>query len=265
MKLGIIGCGNMGSALAEGIVSKKVLPFNNIYISDKQAQKTKALNRKFGIRMSSNSDIVKKANVIVLAVKPQAAVEVLSSLESLIDAQKHIISVMAGISIARIETFLKKKTAVTRAMPNMAALVGKSITCISHNGHVKDKTFVQKLFSSIGEVMEIDEKHIDAVTAISGSGPAYFFYVAECLIGAAIKLGIQKDKATKLAMATLVGSGAVMDVLKLHPAILRGQVTSKRGTTEAALEVLKSKGLEKVITAAVKAAQAKSKELSRSA
>lgn len=265
MKLGIIGCGNMGSALAKGILSKRVLPFNNIYISDRDSYKTKGLYRKFGIRVSTNEEIIKKCNFIIIAVKPEDSKALLGSISGELDSSKHLISIMAGVPISKIEALVNKKIAVTRAMPNMAALSGKSITCLSHNKMTKDKVAVQRIFSSIGEVLEIDEKYMDAATAVSGSGPSYFFYLAEALKEAAVKLGIRKESATKLAVATLIGSGALLDELKLAPEVLRERITSKKGTTEAAMRVLKSKKFKGLVAEAVKAACERSRELSKGA
>jgi pyrroline-5-carboxylate reductase len=181
MKLGIIGCGNMGSALVRGILSKKVLPFNSVYVSDKDSLKTRVLHKRYGIFVSPNDEIAKKCQYIILAVKPQDSEKMLRSLVKTISGPKHIISIMAGITIRKIESFLGKKIAITRAMPNMAALAQKSVTCLSHNKSVRDKSIVQRLFSTVGDVIEVEEKNMDAVTAISGSGPAYFFYLVECL------------------------------------------------------------------------------------
>jgi pyrroline-5-carboxylate reductase len=263
MKLGIIGCGNMGNALARGIVSKKVFPFNNIYISDKDSSKTRELYKKFGIRVSTNGEIAKKCNFIIIAVKPQDSKRLLKSISGELNNSKHLISIMAGVTLSRIESLIKKKIAVTRAMPSMAALAGKGMTCLSHNKMVRSKTMTQNLFSSIGEALEIDEKYMDAVTAISGSGPAYFLYLAEALKEAAVKLGLRKESALKLATATLVGSGALLEALRLSPEDLRKRITSKKGTTEAALKLLKSKKFKNIAIEAVKAAAKRSKALSR--
>ena len=263
MKLGIIGCGNMGSDLAKGILSKRVLPFNSIYISDKDASKVKPLYKKFGIRVSTSEEIAKKCIFIIVAVKPQECEALFRSISKTLDSSKHIISVMAGVSISKIESLLNKKIAITRAMPNMAALAGKGITCISHNKAVKQKAMACKFFSAVGDVMEVEEKQMDAVTAVSGSGPAYFFYLAEALAETAVKLGIKREKAAKLAAATLVGSGALLDGLKLTPEALITRIASKKGTTEAALNVFKSKKFKELVTAAVNAAARRSKEISK--
>ena len=265
MKLGIIGCGNMGNALARGILSGRILSFGNIYISDKKPGKIKELQRKFGITIATDKEIIQKCRTIIIAVKPQDSKKLLTSLSEKLTSSQHIISIMAGVTISRIESLLRKKVALTRAMPNMAALAGKSITCLSHNKLVRNKAVVQKIFSAIGDVVEIDERYMDAVTAVSGSGPAYFLYLAEALKEAAIKLGIKKESAAKLAAATLIGSGALLESLKLTPEALRDRITSKRGTTEAALRVFKTKKFKDLVAGAVKAAAKRSKKLSKGA
>ena len=263
MKLGIIGCGNMGSALAEGIISKRILPFNRIFISDKDSHKTKKLNRKFGPRVSSTEDIAKNCDFIIIAVKPQDSKKVLARIRENTDAKKHLVSIMAGITLKKLGILAGKKMAITRVMPNIAALVGKSMTVISHNKLVKDKAITNRIFSSIGAVIEIDERHMDAVTAVAGSGPAYFFYLAEHLRDAAVKLGIKKDIASRLALETLSGSGALAEALEEAPERLRARITSKKGTTEAALKVLVRKAFKGAMHEAVRAAAQRSKELSR--
>ena len=252
----------MGSALAKGILSEKILPFNNIYISDKDADKIKPLYKKFGIRVTGNEDLVKKCNFIIIAVKPQDAVLLLGSIAPELNQSKHLISIMAGVRISRIESMLKKRIAVTRAMPNMAALASKSITCFCHNRLVREKAYVEKIFFTIGDAIEIEERHMDAITAVAGSGPAYFFYLAECLREAATKMGIKKEAALRLAVATLVGSGALIDALKTDPRILRERITSKKGTTEAAMKVLESKKFKNTVIEAARRAAERSKELS---
>ena len=265
MRLGIIGCGNMGSAIAKGVISEKILPFNNIYVSDKFAAKTKELHRRFGIRLGTNEEIAKKCEIIIIAVKPQEFKALASSVSQLLSKTTHIVSVMAGVSIKKIENLIGKKIAITRSMPNLAALAGKSITCLAHSKNVRTKTFIQKIFSSIGEVLEVDENNMDAITAVSGSGPAYFFYLAECLRDAAIKAGLKKEDAGKLANCTLIGSGALIDFLKVIPEVLRTQITSKKGTTEAAIRILKNSNFKKSIEKAVRAAKQRAAELSKGA
>ncbi|MBL7158273.1 MAG: pyrroline-5-carboxylate reductase [Candidatus Omnitrophica bacterium] len=265
MKLGIIGCGNMGSALVEGVISKRILPFNRIFISDKDPHKTKRLNRKFGPRISSTEDIGKNCDFIIIAVKPQDSKNVIAKISENLSARKHLVSIMAGVTLKKLENLAEKKIAITRVMPNIAALVGKSMTVLCHNKLVRDKAVVNRVLSSIGEVIEIDERHMDAATAVVGSGPAYFFYLAEHLRDAAMKLGIKKDIALRLALFTLVGSGALAEALPETPESLRARITSGKGTTEAALKVLVRKEFKKVMHEAVRAAAKRSKELSMGA
>jgi len=263
MKIGIIGCGNMGQAIANGILSGKIVTFSNVYLSDKDSYKVKELNKKFGARVSTNEEISKKCNYIIAAVKPQDAEKVFRAIQNNLDNTKHVISIMAGVTLSRLGKLVKGKVAITRAMPNMAALVGKSITCLSHNKTVKNKTVVHKIFSSVGEVIELDEKYMDAVTAVTGSGPAYYFYLSEIIRDAAVKLGIKKEMASKLVSATLSGSGALSDHLKYAPETLRAHITSKKGTTEAALKVLMAKNFRNQVVKAVTAAAKRAAELSK--
>ena len=265
MKLGIIGCGNMGSALAEGIISKRILPFNRIFISDKDFHKTRKLHKKFGVRVSTNEEIAKGCDFIIIAVKPADSKKLLTGISAELNNKKHLVSIMAGVSLKKLEALAGKKIAITRVMPNIAALVGKSMTVICHNRIVKDRTMIDRIFSSIGETIEIDERHMDAATAVAGSGPAYFFYLAENLRDAAIKLGIKKEIASRLALETLAGSGALAGIPGETPEVLRGRITSKKGTTEAALKVLMKREFKATMNEAVRAAAQRSKELSKGA
>ena len=265
MRIGIIGCGNMGGALTRGILSKRILPFNNIYVNDRDQQKTRELYRKFGIRVTDAQELVRRSNFIIVAVKPQDAGRILGSIAKDLDSAKHLISIMAGLSLAKIEKLTGRKIAVTRAMPNMAAIAGKSMTCVCHNKRVKEKAVVNRIFSSVGEVIELDEKHMDAVTAVSASGLAYFYHLAECLRDAAVKLGLKKEHAVKFAEETLIGSGALLEHAQTGAEVLRERITSKKGTTEAALSVLRSKEFKRLVLMAVNEAARRSKELSKTA
>jgi pyrroline-5-carboxylate reductase len=263
MKLGVIGCGNMGSALTRGILIKKVFPYYNILASDKESQKTRELYKKFGIGVGTNDDIVTRCDLIILAVKPQDAPALIKSIAEKLNQNKHLVSIMAGISISKIEKLVGKKIAITRAMPNMAAMAGKSMTCFCHNKMVKNASIVERIFFTIGDAIEIEEKYMDAVTAVTGSGPAYFFYLTEALRDAAVKLGIRKDVALKMAVATVAGSGALLESLNVDPGLLRERITSKKGTTEAAIHVFKSKNFKAMVQQAVKSAAKRSKDLSK--
>ncbi len=266
IKLGIIGSGNMGEAIIKGVLSKKEMSKRNIYTSDKIKAKAANLRKRYSIKiLSLNSALVRKSQVIILAVKPQDASKVLEEIRYFIDETKLIISVMAGIKTEKIRNIIGRSVPVARVMPNMAAFVGESFSAISYNRFVKNaqKDIVRKLFKGIGEITEIDEKKQDAFTALSGSGPAYFCYMVECFVKAALKEGFSRKEALRLVVQTIKGSAKVLTLSGVTPEFLRKNVTSKDGTTEAAIKVFEKKALKRIIMDAVKAAVKRSRELSR--
>ena len=266
IRLGIIGCGNIGEAIIKGIVSKKILNRKNIYASDKIKAKEANLRKRYGVKiLSLNSILVRKSQIIILAVKPQDAQKVLGEIRYFIDRSKLVISIMAGIKTEKIRNIIGRSVPVARVMPNMAAFVGESFSAISYNKFVKNvhKDIVRELFNGIGQITEIDEKMQDAFTALSGSGPAYFFYMVECFVKAALKEGFSRKEALRLVVQTIKGSAKVLTLSGVTPEFLRKNVTSKGGTTEAAIKVFKKRVLKRIIIDAVKAAVKRSKELSR--
>lgn len=266
IKLGIIGCGNMGEAIIKGILSKKNISKGNIYASDKIKAKAANLRKRYGIKIQSlNSALVRKSQIIILAVKPQDALKVLQEIRYFIDKTKLVISIMAGIRTEKIRNIIGRAVPVARVMPNMAAFVGESYSAISYNKFVKDahKDIVRVLFKGIGEITEIDEKMQDAFTALSGSGPAYFCYMVECFVRAALKEGFSRKEALRLVIQSIKGSAKVLTLSGVTPELLRKIVTSKGGTTEAAIKVFERKALKRIVMDAVKAAVKRSKELSR--
>ncbi|MDO8536391.1 MAG: pyrroline-5-carboxylate reductase [Candidatus Omnitrophota bacterium] len=265
-KIGIIGCGNMGEAILgrlSNILEKSV----SIMVSEFDVKRRDYIQSKYKIIVEvDNNEVVKFADVIILAVKPKDLESVLKSEVCCgVSKEKLLISVAAGITTKYIEKIVGKDVPVVRAMPNMAAIIGESITSISAGSAVgpKDMELAKEIFRSIGEVVEVDEKLVDSVTAISGSGPAYFFYMMEALIEAGCAAGLKEDVAKKLVLKTALGSAKLPEILKEAPAVLRSKVTSKGGTTEAAIKVFDSRKLKAIIKDAVKAAKARSKELQK--
>lgn len=265
-KIGIIGCGNMGEAILSrlsSVLEKGI----SIMVSEFDARRRDYIQSKYKIIVEiDNNEVVKFADVIILAVKPKDLESVLKGevcCGSLKD--KLLISIAAGITTKYIENIVGKDVPVVRVMPNMAATIGESISSISAGNAVKpeDMELVKEIFLTIGDVVEVDENLVDAVTAISGSGPAYFFYMIEALIEAACAAGLKEDVARKLVLKTALGSAKLLEILKEDPAILRSKVTSKGGTTEAAIKVFESKKFKNIIKDAVKAARARSKELQK--
>lgn len=264
MKIGIIGCGNMGQALLAGIIAKGFIARRNILVSDKARKRLKFARLKLKINIAtSNSELIKRCRVIILAVKPQDADAVLRDI-AWPSEKKLLISICAGISTQKLERRLGK-VAVVRLMPNIPALISQGISAISSGKYAtaKDKKLAKSIFSCIGEVVEVKEELMNAVTAISGSGPAYFFYLAERLMEAAKGLGISSQVAQKLVLKTALGTAMLMSQSQQTSRALRKRVSSKGGTTEAAFKVFREKGLDKILALAFKAAAKRSNQLSK--
>jgi pyrroline-5-carboxylate reductase len=207
--------------------------------------------------------LARAADIIILAVKPKDVAAVLGDIKDELDSHNLLISVAAGVTTRRIEKNIGRNKAVVRVMPNMPAVIGAGISAICKGTYAtkKDLTITRGLFQSLGEVVEAKENLIDAVTAISGSGPAYFFYMVELLTKTAVELGLKRDIADKLAIETAFGSAKILKETKEAPEILRQKVTSKGGTTEAAFKEFAKGGLEKILKKGIKRACERSKEL----
>lgn len=265
-KIGIIGCGNMGEAILSrlsNILEKSV----SIMVSEFDAKRRDYIQSKYKMIVEiDNNEVVKFADVIILAVKPKDLEAVLRG-EVCCGASKGklLISIAAGITTKYIESIVGEDVPVIRIMPNMGATIGESVSSISPGSAVKPKhmELAKEIFLTIGDIVEVDEGLIDAVTAVSGSGPAYFFYTIEALIEAGCAAGLKEDVAKRLVLKTALGSAKLLEILKEPPAVLRSRVTSKGGTTEAAIKVFESKKFKNIIKAAVKAARMRSKELQK--
>jgi len=261
-RIGIIGCGNMGMAVAKAVPR----PRSMAYCYDTDKEKAKELSKKYKIKTAAgNVEVAKRCKVIILAVKPQNMEAVLKEIRGSLDSSKLLVSIAAGIKTAAIEKGLQGKVAVLRVMPNMPALIGAGIFAICKGRFAcrKDLLSVKRLFSCIGEVVEVKEGLMDAVTAISGSGPAYFFYLVEVLIRAAKGLGLKGQIAERLVIGTALGSARVLKETGQAPELLRAKVSSKGGTTEAAFKEFYKHDLEAVLRKGIKRAAKRAKELSR--
>ena len=265
-KIGIIGCGNMGEALL-GRLLEAVEKKTSIMVSEFDADRRDYIQSKYKVIVETdNSEVIKFADVIILAVKPKDFEKLIKN-EISIGALKNkfLISIAAGVKTKYIETIVGKDVPVIRAMPNMAAIIGESISSISPGSSATSDNMklAKEIFMTVGDVVEVDEEFIDSVTAISGSGPAYFFYMIEALIDAGRAAGLKKDVVRKLVLKTASGSAKLLEILKEDPAAMRAKVTSKGGTTQAAIKVFESGKFKDIIGDAVKAAIARSKELSK--
>lgn len=264
-KIGIIGCGNMGEAIFSRL-SQVMEKSTNLMVSEKDSDRRAAIQAKHKIIVEiDNNYLVKDCDVIILAIKPKDFEKVLSQeICCGVSPNKLLISIAAGITTKHIEDVVGKEIPVIRVMPNMPAIVGEAISSISAGTSTAKEhmAITREIFSMIGAVVEVDENMVDAVTAISGSGPAYFFYFIEGLIEAAKKLNFDSKTARELVIKTALGSAKLLDQSKEDPGLLRRKVTSKGGTTEAAIKIFESEKLKDIIRSAAEAACKRSKELS---
>jgi len=259
----LAGAGKMGSAMLDGWIAHGLDPAA-VVVLEPQPSLQVARYGSLGLRLNPKPDAL-RADAIVIAVKPQVAPEVLPGLTSLIGPVTVVVSIMAGRSLAFLQSMLPPATSIVRAMPNTPAAIGRGMTVAVANAHVtsQQKSVADRLLTATGAVEWVaDETLMDAVTALSGSGPAYVFLLAEALTHAGVAVGLPKELAERLARATIAGSGELLNRASDDAATLRRNVTSPGGTTAAALEVLMSKnGLEALMEKAIAAATRRSREL----
>ena len=262
--IGVIGCGNMGSELIKRLSG--AVRRGRLMVYDADSARRNAMRRYKAVIAKDNIALAKQCGVIILAVKPKDIEGLLGRIRSFITKDKLVISIAAGITTGYIERSLWGRAAVVRAMPNMPARIGEGISTLSRGTFAKrgDLNMAKKLVSFLGDVIEVDEASVDAVTAVSGSGPAYFFYLVESMIETAVELGLSRKVAKRLVIKTALGSAKLLLAVKEGPAELMAKVASKGGTTEAALHIFESRDFKGIVKEAVKRAHGRSKELSRS-
>ena len=261
-----IGAGNMAEALVKGLVQGGVCPAKQITVTDPRVERLDFFRTAFAVNATpSNTDAVSNAGVVVLAVKPQSMSDVLLELKGKLPAAAVVVSIAAGTLTKTIEDGLGGKTRVVRVMPNTPALVGAGASAVCPGRFAKpdDVELTSRLMESVGLVVRVEEGMMDAVTALSGSGPAYVFYVMESMIAAAKKLGMDETVAKLLTYATISGAAKLATESGSEPAELRQRVTSKGGTTAAALDVMHQKQVGESFIAAIEAAARRSRELSK--
>jgi len=266
-RIGFVGGGNMAEALIKGIIEANIYKPENILASDIRAERLDFLAKEYGIAaVKENAGVACDVDVLVLSVKPQNMAEALESIKASVGGVKLVISIAAGVKAAKIADALGD-VGIVRVMPNTPALIGQGASALFANDKAKillDEA--KKIFSAVGKVVVIeDEALIDAVTAVSGSGPAYYFLLAEEMIKAAVELGLSEDVAKQLVLQTAKGAGllaAEADKKGERPAELRKKVTSPGGTTEAALKVLAEGSFGSLIAKAITRACERSRQLS---
>jgi pyrroline-5-carboxylate reductase len=265
-ELAIIGAGNMAEAIARGVLRAKLLSESEIIASDVSEARRGLFQNELGIRaVTENAAAVREARTILLSVKPQQMQAVLGEIGRHADAEALIVSIAAGVSSASIEQHLGQGRGwrVVRTMPNTPMLVGEGMVAISAGRHAtgEDLARARRLFEAAATVIELPEDRLDAVTAISGSGPAYFFFLVEQMVRAGVELGLTREQAHTLATRTALGAAKMLVTSLDSPEELRRKVTSPNGTTQAAIETMQSRGVPEGIVAGVLRAAARSREL----
>ncbi len=259
--IGFIGGGNMAEALIKGILQSGM---KDIIVSEPREERRAYLERTYGIQATpDNKAVCQNCPIIILAVKPQNMDEVTADISTAIARDALIISIAAGITLSYLSARLKTSK-IIRVMPNTPALVqqGMSVLSMCECIHDKDMGLVREIFMSVGKVLVLPEKYMDAVTALSGSGPAFFALFAEKMIEAGIAIGLTGENALELAIQTLIGTAGLLET-GMPPGKLREMVTSPGGTTAAGLQVFQEKGLANLVRTAVEAAAKRSGELGR--
>lgn len=263
--IAIIGAGNMGEALVRGLLATGAMEPRQLIAADIRPHRLELFADQFGIPVvDDNVAAVSDADIVLLAVKPQQMSEVLGGLRGSIGSQKLVVSIAAGVTTTRIERELGNTTRVVRVMPNTPAQIGEGATALCRGQHATDEdlTAAEAILGAVGTTVQTDETHLDAVTALSGTGPAYVFLIAEAMVKAGVELGISQEMARGLTLQTILGAAKLMIATGEDPAELRRKVTSPNGTTAEAMKVMAEGRLVEVFVDAVKAAARRSRELS---
>lgn len=256
----------MARALAEGFLKKGLLLPENVMASDPDERARERFQEVTGAQTTANNlEVARQQEVIFLAVKPQQMPQVLGELTGRIAPEKLVISIAAGVRLKQLEEGLGRNTRVVRVMPNTPALVGfgASAFALGSQARAEDATLVQQLLEAVGIAVQVDEKLMDTVTAVSGSGPAYVYLFIEVLTDAGVRHGLPREIALKLAVQTVRGAAEMVVKTGQHPAVLKDQVASPGGTTMAGIVALESGGFRSALFAGVEAAWRRAVELSR--
>jgi pyrroline-5-carboxylate reductase len=264
--IGFIGAGNMAEAMIRGLVRGGHVPPDRIAASGPRKERLDELRTAYGIDVTTqNREVVQRCDLIVLSVKPQILDKVLREVGDQLKAGTLIVSIAAGVDTAAIEDAVPDGVRVVRAMPNTPALVGAGATAVAAGKHasVSDLATARALFDAVGITVELDESHLDAVTGLSGSGPAYIFLILEALADAGVKVGLSRRNAQRLAAQTVMGSAKLLLDTDEHPGKLKDMVTSPGGTAIAGLHTLEEGGLRTTLINAVETATKRARELGR--
>ncbi|MBM7867560.1 pyrroline-5-carboxylate reductase [Heliobacterium gestii] len=264
-RIGFIGGGAMAEALLRGLVAH--VPADSLTVSDVSPARREMLHEQLGVTVTGdNVDVCRRSDILVLAVKPQVLPAVLAPLKDVIEPSQLVISIAAGITLAQLEDWLSPEIPIVRVMPNTPALVGMGASALSGGRGAADADVeaARQLLEAVGVAEVLPEPYLDAVTGLSGSGPAYVYLFIEALIDAGVKEGLPRDLARRLALQTVTGSAEMIRRTGNHPAIERDKVTSPGGTTIAGVQALEDGGLRSAVYAAVHEGTRRARELSGS-
>lgn len=262
--VGFLGAGNMGEAIIKGLLQTGLVPTSAIAATDARADRLQQMASQYGIRaVASNPDLVAESDVVILAVKPQIMGAVLKEIAGAVDRSRLLISVAAGVPVATLRQGLGKPARLIRVMPNTPALVLEGVTAIARADGLEpgDLELAQELFGAVGRAVVLDEDALDAVTGLSGSGPAYVAIVIESLADGGVKMGLDRATAMILAAQTVLGSARLILDTGMHPGQLKDMVSSPGGTTIAGISALEEGGVRRTFISAVERATLRSREL----
>jgi pyrroline-5-carboxylate reductase len=263
-QVGILGTGNMGEALIHGLLYGHLCRPDQIFCSDVRPERLKVVREKYGVKTTShNTEVVKQSEIIILSVKPQIMKQVVDEIAKYLDLSKLIISIAAGVPLDAIEACARKDLKLIRVMSNICVSVREGVSAIAGGKHAlkEDLMMAKTIFDSVGKSLFIEEDLLDAVTGLSGSGPAYIFLIIDALADAGVKVGLSRDDALILAPQTVLGAAKMLIETGEHPGKLKDMVTSPGGTAIAGLHTLEEGGLRTTLINAVEVATQRSKAL----
>ncbi len=265
-KIVFIGAGNMAEAMIKGIIKAGLINKGNIVATDIKKERLKYIRKTTGVvTFLNNQKVVKLADIVFLSVKPRAIEQVLNEIGGRLLPDQLIISIAAGVTTSYIEKRVNKNVPLIRAMPNIPVLIGQGMSAICRGkyAHLSHERIAERILGSVGKVIKCQEEEMDAITALSGSGPAYLFYILEVLIEAGKKMNLSCEVSRILSEQTILGAIELINKTGIEPVKLRKKVTSPGGTTEQALKYLEEKDFGRIFIEAIKRARKKAEELSK--
>jgi pyrroline-5-carboxylate reductase len=264
-KIAFIGAGSMAEAFISGILENSLIDRKNVWVTNNSnEERLKRLNDTYGVRTTYDlNQLFAGADIVILSMKPKDAATAIQYIREYLTERMLVVSVLAGVSMSTIETLARLPIAVVRAMPNTSAAVGKSATAVAVNERVTPQQIelMKDLFGTVGLTTFVEEEQLDAVTGLSGSGPAYIYYLIEAMERSAVEVGLDKDMASELIVQTLIGAAEMVKNSTKSSEQLRRDVTSPGGTTEAGVKVLEEHQVQQAFISCIKAATAQSKKM----